>query len=232
MIFGAGVHLHAGAGITEDAETCVVDNGRARKTRPMTNDTTGQAQVDPGGETQGVPPAVLAQWLQSVGAARDEDAFEKLFRYFCPKLFSYMRRGGLNDAAAEELVQDTMTRVWQKAGMYDATLGAPSTWVFAIARNLRIDQLKKCREIAQPLEELPTLLGSTGDTSEIRIDAVNIVGRLKDLSTEQFAVLELVYLDGLSQTEISDRLAVPLGTVKSRIRLGFERLRKALRIEL
>lgn len=201
----------------------------------MTNDTTVQPQQESVEALQApasVSPAVLAQWLDAVGSVQDEAAFEHLFRHFCPMLFSYMRRGGLSDATAEELVQDTMTRVWQKAHLYEATLGAPSTWVFAIARNLRIDYLKKRREVSRPMEELPTLVGSSGDTSEIRIDAMNIVGHLQDLSTDQFAVLEMVYIDGLSQTEISDRLSVPLGTVKSRIRLGFERLRKALRIEL
>ncbi len=180
------------------------------------------------------PPAVsrtqLCAWLERVGAARDKAAFEHLFNYFGPRLHGYMRRTGSDPTQAEELVQETMVDVWTKAHQYRSALGAPSTWVFSIARNLRVDRLRKDHR----RDELPALplhddLPSNQLSDEVRVDALQLMNRLQSLPREQAAILELVYLDGLSQSEISDRLRVPLGTVKSRIRLAFTSIRRTLR---
>ena len=172
--------------------------------------------------------ATLAGWLARVAADRDRDAFDCLFNHFCPRLYNFMRRAGLGEAEAEDLVQETMVRIWTKAHQYRSTVGSVSTWVYTIARNLRVDNARSkvggiswcsCEEVMEA--PLPT-------DGETQVDALMLLDRVGQLSPEQLPVIELAYLDGLSQSEISSRLKVPLGTVKSRIRLAFQTLRHAL----
>ena len=173
----------------------------------------------------------LVEWLEQVGRDADPDAFGRLFDHFYPMLCRYMQRCGINHGEAEELVQDTMVKVWLKAKDYRSALAAPSTWIFTIARNLRTDRARKAGvakgHLVYPEDVYPEPCGG----AEIQADALAMLDRLDELPEEQVAVLKLVYLDGLSQTEISERLGLPLGTVKSRIRLGFKAMRRNLGID-
>ncbi|MGB5254215.1 MAG: sigma-70 family RNA polymerase sigma factor [Sedimenticolaceae bacterium] len=173
----------------------------------------------------------LIGWLEQVGRDADPGAFERLFDHFYPRLCRYMQHCDIHPGEAEELVQDTMVKVWLKAGDYRPVLAAPSTWIFTIARNLRTDRIRKegvpKGYLCPP--EYPDAAQLASE--ETRADALAILDRLDELPKEQVAVLKMVYLDGLSQAEISERLELPLGTVKSRIRLGFKALRRSLGVD-
>lgn len=173
----------------------------------------------------------LAAWLEQVGRHADTGAYECLFNHFYLLLCRYMQRCGVNHAEAEELVQDTMVKVWLKARYYRPAVAAPSTWIFTIARNLRTDRARKSGASKGYLVFPESVeAGQCGD-EESRADALAIVERLDELAKEQVAVLKLVYLDGLSQTEISERLKLPLGTVKSRIRIAVKTMRRNLGLD-
>jgi RNA polymerase sigma-70 factor (ECF subfamily) len=176
-------------------------------------------------------PGEQAAWLERVGRHADTGAFECLFNHFYPLLCRYMQRCGVSQGEVEELVQDTMVKVWLKAKHYRPALAAPSTWVFTIARNLRTDRIRKSG-VAKGYFVFPESVevGQCGG-EESRADALAILDRLEELSHDQVAVLKLVYLEGLSQTEISEQLNLPLGTVKSRIRLAVRTMRRKLRLD-
>ena len=173
----------------------------------------------------------LAAWLQAVAATRSRSAFESLFRYFAPRLLQYLLRTGSAQSSAEEFVQDTMAEIWVKAHLYDPGRAAPSTWVFTIARNLRIDRLRKdLRFQYEPLEERHMEAGHSPD-GDRQMEAIDIVQHFDALPLDQTAVLELLYIDGMTHSEISRQLGLPLGTEKSRARLAFARLRQSLGID-
>ncbi len=182
---------------------------------------------DPGAE---LTPAALAALAQAVGKSKDRQAFAVLFRHFAPRVKAYMRRLGADDAAAEELMQEAMIMVWRRAQTYDPKLAAVSTWVFTIARNKRIDGL---RRMARPeidpndptLMQDPTQPDVIVNQAEAAAKVRAALGRLPE---EQAEAMRLAYYEGLTQSEIATRLDTPLGTVKSRMRLALQRLRDAL----
>jgi RNA polymerase sigma-70 factor (ECF subfamily) len=173
---------------------------------------------------------IQGEWLARIASDRDMIAFEQLFRHFSPMILRFMVRGGIERNDAQELVQETMARIWINAERYDATLGAPHTWIYTIARNLRTDHLHKSRRrltlFSEYLYQVPTQVNCKEDT----IEASQIVEKFNQLSPDQVTVLELNFLAGMSQTEISEHLSLPLGTVKSRMRIAFEKLRHVLGI--
>lgn len=170
----------------------------------------------------------LGKLLSAVATRQDRAAFARLFDYFGPRLKTFFIRGGMNSEMAEELVQEVMLRVWRKAGYYDSRQGAVSTWVFAIARNLRIDFKRRQRDVSllpsDPIEMPPSIEDEL--LAAERDERVRIA--LEKLSPEQQAIIRLSYYIDKSQTEIADELGIPLGTVKSRIRLAMNRLRAML----
>lgn len=174
------------------------------------------------------PPnkALLAALLVRVAERRDKKAFERLYRYLAPRLHSYMISIGTGSELADDLVQETLAEVWCKAARYRPERAAVSTWVFAIGRNLAIDRFRKSRsfEIAQE-DSTDSETGEQIDYGR-QLDALDLLVRMNQLSQEQFQILRLCYVEGLSQSEISRRLDLPLGTVKSRVRLAFARIRQ------
>ena len=170
-------------------------------------------------------------WMERIATSRDRAAFEHLFRHFAPKLKSYMRRLGADAAFAEDLAQETLVQVWRKAEGFDPGRATPASWIFTIARNLRIDRLRKQRfhevELGAEIE-----LDDTGrdghERAMERIDAEKLLELVGSLPHDQMHVVRLAFFEGLSHSEIGARLDVPLGTVKSRLRLAFGRLRAAL----
>ncbi len=183
----------------------------------------------------GEPVVLSAQEASALIAnlARDGDrqSFAILFSYYFPRVKAYLMRAGAAPAAAEELAQETMLRVWRKAGSFDPRAGAPSTWVFVIARNLRIDRIRAERtpgEIDLDPSEEPDA-PPTGEAMAILKERSDRVRQaLGALSREQALIIELFYFDEAPHSEIARRLALPLGTVKSRLRLAVQRLRAEL----
>jgi RNA polymerase sigma factor (sigma-70 family) len=172
----------------------------------------------------------LSELLVRVGRERDIELFEQLFRHFAPRVKAYMAKTG-SPTNAEELMQETMVAVWHKAALYDPAKGAASTWIFSIARNLRIDAYR--REKHPEFDENdPALQPSAEMAADNRIEGEQsarlIRAALAELPADQAEVLRLAYYEDNSQSEIATALSLPLGTVKSRMRLAFGKLRAVL----
>ena len=172
--------------------------------------------------------------IVKVGAEQDKTAFARLFNHFSPFLKGFLLRSeGLGPEQAEELVQETMLKVWRKAPTYSPAQAAASTWIYTIARNTRIDWIRKhYREnttdlLAEDIYDDTEDPSPFSSLSKVR-DSRNIQDHLKTLPAEQNEVLKMMYFDGLSGQQISVALGIPLGTVKSRIRLALSTLKVGL----
>ncbi|SMX44068.1 sigma-70 family RNA polymerase sigma factor [Pelagimonas varians] len=172
----------------------------------------------------------LTIWLLAVRDQRDKVAFGKLFDFLAPRLKGFVMRNGTAAAQAEDVVQDVMLTVWRKASMFDPHKAQASAWIYQIARNRHIDVARKeNRPVPDELGEDP---GQEPDASQILAveqEASKLKQALQQLQPDQRAMIEKAYLGDLSHQEISTQTGLPLGTVKSRIRLGLGRLRTELR---
>ena len=162
---------------------------------------------------------------------RDKAAFVRLFDHFSPRLAAYLARLGTDAGLAEELAQEVMVTLWRKADQFDPAKSSLATWLYRIARNRRIDVLRRDRiDFVDPLDTV----NETGEDPETdrRIDLQQREERLRtamlSLPEEQLSLVRLAFFEGLSHSEIAERVSLPLGTVKSRIRLAFTRLRRQL----
>ena len=160
-------------------------------------------------------------------AEGDREAFVLMFERYAGRIKAFMMRSGAGAADAEEITQDVMVSIWRRARSFDPARSAPSTWIFAIARNRRVDLLRRAgRRIPDPLD--PALQPEAERDGFDALSAGERERRLRralaDLPEEQRAVLVAAYYEGVSHAEIATREGVPLGTVKSRIRLAFRRL--------
>jgi len=164
-------------------------------------------------------------------AEGDREAFAELFAYYAPRLKSFMMRRSADAETAEELVQETMLAVWNRAAQYSPAKGSVTAWIYTIARNLRIDRLR--RQPAETIYDIDDYEEKSDEPSGedqllSRERDEQITNALKGLPKDQLDVISLSYLDDLTQAEIADRLKVPLGTVKSRMRLAYQKLRDVL----
>ena len=169
-----------------------------------------------------------------VAAQRDRQAFIQLFDHFAPRINAYLQRLGMKQGLAEDLAQEVMLTLWQKAHLFDPSKSSLSTWLFRVARNRRIDALRRDRSgLIDPHD--PMFLPPAPEPADTGMDAAQRDARIRiamaDLPGEQLDLIRLAFFDGLSHTEISERTGQPLGTVKSRIRLAFARLRKAISLD-
>jgi RNA polymerase sigma-70 factor (ECF subfamily) len=178
----------------------------------------------------------MSEYLCIVASERCKLSFSKIFSYFAPRLRSYALKQMGNEALAMELVQDTMSNVWQKSHLFNSEKGSPSTWIFTIARNIRFDMLRKQRNRKEDVcsDDLwPVLCEQTPDANEVSLEhqvTMDEIGILFDsLPDKQRLVIESIYIDGKSQQEVANELDIPLGTVKSRTRLALQRLKEMLK---
>lgn len=183
-----------------------------------------------GGDGGTQPTPSMSDLLAKVGRTRDVEVFEAVFRHFAPRVRAYMARTG-SAISAEELMQETMVTVWNKSALYDPSKGAASTWIFSIARNLRIDAYRREKRPEFDPEDpafQPDPEPAADSAMETEQSAALVRGALRQLPPDQAEVLRLAYFEDKSQSEIASELALPLGTVKSRMRLAFAKLRAAL----
>jgi len=166
-----------------------------------------------------------------VAENRDKDAFARLFRHFAPRINAYLQKLGLDAAQAEEMAQDVMAVLWHKAGLFDPSKSSLSTWLFRIARNRRIDAIRRDRSHLIDPDD-PLLHPEAPEQANEQLDAAERDGRVRAVLTvlppEQRKLIQMAFFLGMTHTQIADAEGLPMGTVKSRIRLAFNRLRKAL----
>lgn len=160
---------------------------------------------------------------------QDKTAFAALFRHFAPRIKGFLMKSGASASLAEECAQDVMATLWQKAHLFDPTRASAATWIFTIARNRRIDALRKSRR-PEP-EDLPwgpEPEPDQQDALELAQDTERLGEALALLPDKQRELIERAYFGDLSHSEIAAETGLPLGTIKSRIRLALDRLRHKL----
>ena len=170
--------------------------------------------------------------LSKIASKKDVASFKIIFDYFGPRLKSFLMSSGSTESIAEEIIQETMTIVWTKADYYNPKLASPSTWIYTIARNKKIDILRKSNKaILEDIEvaSLPPIESKLEDDIELdqKFDIINKY--LDDLPKDQLELLKLNFIEEKSHGEIAKITNIPLGTVKSRIRLAMEKIRTRIK---
>ena len=174
---------------------------------------------------------LVQRLVQRVAKNLDREAFAELFDIVAPRLKSFMIRKGALPDVAEDVVQETMINVWTKAGFYDPAKGSALAWIFTIARNLRIDRIR--RETSRPISELGDFDAPSDDQGSEEIvlqkdEARTVTRALSKMLPEQMEILVLSVIEDVTQAEIARRLKLPIGTVKSRMRRAYSALRTTL----
>lgn len=171
----------------------------------------------------------LTIWLLAVRDHRDRAAFGDMFDYLAPRLKGFVIRCGARPALAEEIVQDVMLTIWRKAAMFDPHKAQASAWIYQIARNRHVDIVRKeNRPVPDELAENPDSEPDASQILALEQETRRLKQAIAQLQPDQREVIEKAYIGDLTHQEISTQTGLPLGTVKSRIRLGLGRLRKEL----
>jgi RNA polymerase sigma-70 factor (ECF subfamily) len=168
--------------------------------------------------------------IEAVALHRDREAFAELFSYFAPRLKAWLIKSGATPGAAEDFAQDAMLTVWRKADLFDARKARAATWIFTIARNRRLDMLRRdARPLPVPEIELAEqTVERPDDIVALSQDAARVRDALSQLKPDQVEVLRLAFFMDSPHSEIARQLDLPLGTVKSRIRNAMIKLRLIL----
>jgi len=179
----------------------------------------------------------LSTWLVAVGQEGDRQAFAALFKHFAPRLKSYLVRSGSSEMQAEEFAQEAMVSVWRKAASFDARQAAASTWVFTVARNLRVDYYRRAGHRMEDAGPAPAEGVAQEEADDAPTPEANLLGMQRErdvraamaaLPPEQQQVLKLSFYEEHPHARIAAELGIPLGTVKSRMRLALNQLRRKL----
>ncbi len=169
-----------------------------------------------------------------IAATRDKAAFTELFQRYAGRIRGFLVKGGAKIEEADEAAQETMLAVWRRAGSFDPSRAGAATWIFAIARNRRIDALRRTGR-PEPDPNDPIFAPDPPAPGDVMVSAAERDAAVRSAVTEltdvQREVVALAFFGGLSQQEIAERIDAPLGTVKSRMRLAAERLRAELGAE-
>jgi RNA polymerase sigma-70 factor (ECF subfamily) len=165
-------------------------------------------------------------------AARSRTAFDQLYERYARAVLGLAQRRVADHGRAEDVVQDTFAAIWRAAGSYRPDVGPGAPWVFAIARHEIANQWRRRTDVPAILPDTPSSDLGPDDNAELGWRSFCVHRSLESLPLQQRTVIELAYWQGLSQSEISDKLGIPLGTVKTRTRAGLARLAEALREDL
>jgi RNA polymerase sigma factor (sigma-70 family) len=187
------------------------------------------------GENGKERPKATVDWAELIGRVAihsDRDAFKLLFEHFAPRVKGFLVKTGMAADAAEEIAQNTLLTVWRKAAQFDPSSAGAAAWIFTIARNLRIDSVRRSARqarVSQPaLEDVPEVVESPETTLTRHDDVSRVAAALLRLSEEQSTVIRMSFIEERPHADIASALGIPLGTVKSRIRLAMMRLRNLL----
>jgi len=173
-----------------------------------------------------------SDWVIEIIRVRDDQdkvAFKALFDHFAPRVKAFLMRSGADASLAEECTQEVMATLWNKAHLFDPTRASVATWIFTIARNRKIDAFRKQRR-PEP-EDLPwgpTEEPDQADALALQQESEKLGEAIASLPAKQKELIEKAYFGDLSHSEIAEQTGLPLGTIKSRIRLALERLRHAM----
>lgn len=175
--------------------------------------------------------AQLVTWMKRLAADADREAFAALFDYFAPRIKAYMMRSGSDHISAEEFAQEAMLMVWRRAASFDATQASVATWVFTIARNKRIDAYRRNNRPELDPDDpllLPAAEPMQDDKMEEDQTAEAIRSAMADLPAEQVRMLQMAFYEDKAHSEIAEETGLPLGTVKSRLRLAMGKMKNLL----
>ncbi|WP_299343689.1 sigma-70 family RNA polymerase sigma factor [uncultured Maritalea sp.] len=169
--------------------------------------------------------------IAMVGSKQDRAAFQALFEHFAPRIKAMMLKGGVNMMQAEDLMQDVMMTVWRKSSQFSPDRGTVGAWIFTIARNARIDLFRKAssRPYVDVYEMEIADDGQSSDDAMLQVEREECVSAaMKELPQDQRDVIQLAFIADMSQSEIAKKLSLPIGTVKSRMRLAYGKLKGKL----
>lgn len=173
------------------------------------------------------------EWVEYIILIRDHEdqaAFAALFHHFAPRVKAFLMRSGADAARAEECAQDVMATLWQKAHLFDPHRASAATWIFTIARNRRIDVIRRQkRPEPEDLPWGPEREPDQVDTLSLQEESEQLAAALSALPEKQRTLIEKAYFGELSHSQIAAETGLPLGTIKSRLRLALDRLRHAMR---
>jgi RNA polymerase sigma-70 factor (ECF subfamily) len=172
-----------------------------------------------------------ADWIAAIAARQDRTAFAALFGYYAPRIKAMLMRGGTAAEAAEDLAQEALVTVWRKSAIFDPARASASAWIYTIARNLRIDRLRTDRRaMLYAASEIPAQ--QEPERPDGALDAAQRQHRVRtapdQLPADQLRVVQLSFFEGRAHGDIAAALDLPLGTVKSRLRLAMGRLHHLL----
>ncbi|TVP72444.1 MAG: sigma-70 family RNA polymerase sigma factor [Rhodobacteraceae bacterium] len=209
--------------MTQISRQAVPPADRVAATQRFLRAEEGRASVKPKDGTRWV------FLLQKIAEKRDTEAFAELFGHFAPRVKAFLMKSGADHALAEECTQDVMVTVWSKAAQFDPSRASAATWIFTIARNRRIDMLRRDRrpepeDLFWGPEEEPDQL----DVLALQQESDQLGAAIAGLPDKQRIMIERAYFGELSHSEIAEETGLPLGTIKSRIRLALDRLRHNL----
>ena len=172
---------------------------------------------------------IWAELLKKVDTLKDTSAFEELFNHFAPRVKAFLMKSGADPQMAEECSQEVMATVWRKAHLFDSSRASASTWIFTIARNKKIDAIRK-QNRPEPEQLYPDQDYEPDQESvvELQQETERLTSALEELPEKQRVLVEKAYLGELSHSEIAEITGLPLGTIKSRIRLALEKLRHSM----
>ncbi len=175
----------------------------------------------------------MIEAMDDIAKHQDKQAFIKLFSYYAPRLKSFLMRGGFPEQKAEELAQETLLVVWKRAKSFNPKKASPSTWIYTIARNKKIDYLRKhLRPEPNPEDLKHDDQTHPIDALQRKQESEEITKLMKDLPKEQAKLIKKAFYEDKSHQEIADETSIPLGTVKSRIRLALKKLKTNLNEEM
>lgn len=219
VMFGCTETLENGVASTAG----LIHDGPVRQFRTVSETRTVERQRQ-------ARPDIWAEHVRRIRDAQDQAAFAALFQHFAPRVKAFLMRSGTDAGLAEECAQEVMVTLWQKAHMFDPSRATVATWVFTIARNRKIDALRKQRR-PEP-EELtwgPEAEPAQEDALALQQETDALAEALAALPEKQRHLVERAYFGDLSHSEIAAETGLPLGTIKSRIRLALDRLRHAMK---
>lgn len=175
----------------------------------------------------------LCQWLAEVATQRDKIAFTHLFKFFAPKIQRIARGKFPNEAQANEVVQETMSNVWRKAHLFNKNKGAATTWVYTIMRNVTFDILRKIKgnkedNISEDIWPIAENMSAEDETFNDHLENKQLLTVIEKLPEAQQQVVKGFYFMEMSQEQLSEHLNLPLGTIKSRLRLALAKLKVQL----